>query len=84
MNSQKEVIEPHVNYKDLLDAPPERFEEIAREMRQKLVPKINKDYKVYLKEVPELKEGEELITYTLSACPYCFSLLKAVIFKRDG
>ena len=84
VNSQKEVIEPHVNYKDLLDAPPERFEEIAREMRQKLVPKINKDYKVYLKEVPELKEGEELITYTLSACPYCFSLLKAVIFKRDG
>ena len=84
MDSQKIVEEFRVDYKSLLDAPPEKFEEIARQIRPKLMPKPGVDFNVYLTETPELKEGEELVTWTLSLCPYCRSLLKAVVFKRDG
>ncbi len=84
MDSQEEITEFRVDYKQFLDASLEDFEEIAKKVRYKLMPKVNVDYKIYTKYTPKLKENEELIAYTLSVCPYCLSLLKAVIFKRDG
>lgn len=75
---------PKLDYKLLASASPEEFEEIGREVRARLAPKLGVDYNLYLRDEPELGEGEELITKTLSACPYCLSLLKALIFKREG
>jgi uncharacterized radical SAM superfamily Fe-S cluster-containing enzyme len=34
--------------------------------------------------LPKLKEGEKLLGYTLSVCPYCYRLLPAVIFEKEG
>ena len=34
--------------------------------------------------IPKLKEGEKLVRYTQSICPYCYSLLPAVIVEREG
>ncbi len=34
--------------------------------------------------LPKLREGEKLVSYTTSLCPYCERLLPAVIFERDG
>ncbi|NOZ88797.1 MAG: radical SAM protein [Crenarchaeota archaeon] len=34
--------------------------------------------------LPKLREGERLVSYTTSLCPYCERLLPAVIFERDG
>jgi len=73
-----------INYLDLLDASEEEFEKIGSKMIFKLMPKPGVDYKLYLLEKPELREGEKLIAYTQSACPECLSLLNAVIFERDG
>ncbi|RLE61546.1 MAG: radical SAM protein [Thermoprotei archaeon] len=81
LNDKNEV---KVNYSKLKDATVEDFEEIAKKVRPLLMPKINKDYKLYLKHKPELREGEEFITYTLSACPECNSILRAVVFKREN
>ncbi len=33
---------------------------------------------------PQLREGEKFVAYTTSPCPYCYRLLPAVIFERDG
>ncbi len=33
---------------------------------------------------PPLREGEKLVTYTLSLCPRCYRLLPAIVFERDG
>jgi len=76
--------EPRVDYSKYLDATVEDFERLAAELRPRLMPRLGKDYKLYLSHMPPLRDGEEPITYTLSACPECNSLLKAVIFKRDG
>jgi len=84
MVSQEEITEFRIDYRELAKASLEEIEKVAEKVRYKLIPKVNIDYKIYTKYTPELKDGEELITYTLSACPYCLSLLKAVIFKRDG
>ncbi len=81
LNEKGEI---RVDYKKYRDATVEDFERLANEIRPKLMPRLGKDYNLYLKEKPPLRDGEELITYTLSACPYCNSLLRAVIFKRDG
>jgi len=72
-----------VDYLKLMEAKAEDFEELAKKVRFRLVPKLGRDYKVYLEVKPELREGEELITYTHSSCPYCNSILNAVIFKRE-
>jgi uncharacterized radical SAM superfamily Fe-S cluster-containing enzyme len=34
--------------------------------------------------LPKLKEGEKLVRTTQSICPYCYALLPAIIFERDG
>ncbi|RUM47367.1 MAG: radical SAM protein [Hyperthermus sp.] len=34
--------------------------------------------------LPRLGEGEKLIAYTTSLCPYCYRVLPAVIFEREG
>ena len=34
--------------------------------------------------LPKLQDGEKLLGYTLSVCPYCYRLLPAVIFEREG
>ena len=34
--------------------------------------------------VPNVKDGERLIRYTSSLCPYCFRLLPAIIIERDN
>lgn len=33
--------------------------------------------------IPRLQEGEKLVAYTTSVCPYCYRLLPAVILERD-
>ena len=73
-----------VDYLSLMEAKEEDFRKVASEVRSKLIPKQGVDYKVSIALRPELKEGERLITFTHSACPYCRSLLTAVLFERDG
>ncbi len=34
--------------------------------------------------IPKVKEGERLIRYTQSICPYCYRLLPAVVVEREG
>jgi uncharacterized radical SAM superfamily Fe-S cluster-containing enzyme len=34
--------------------------------------------------LPRVREGEELVRYTNSVCPYCGALLPAVVVERDG
>lgn len=33
--------------------------------------------------IPRLQEGEKLVAYTTSVCPYCYRLLPAVILERN-
>ncbi len=33
--------------------------------------------------IPRLKEGEKLVAYTTSLCPYCERLLPAIIYEKD-
>ena len=49
-----------------------------------LFPKRNRDFNIKISQYPSLKEGETLITKTLSVCPECKSLLRAIVFERDG
>ncbi|MEM0362072.1 MAG: radical SAM protein [Sulfolobales archaeon] len=35
-------------------------------------------------DLPPLKDGERLIRYTQSICPYCYALLPAIIIERGG
>ena len=74
----------HINYSRIANLGIEEISKIAEEARAKLFPKPGVDYKIYLSKRPPLREGEELITYTQSACPECNSLLTAAVFKRDG
>ncbi|MEM4790682.1 MAG: radical SAM protein [Thermofilum sp.] len=76
--------EAQVNYAELRNASFDELKSVAEKMRPLLMPKPGVDYRVYLSVKPSLAEGEELVTYTQSACPECYSLLTAVIFKRDG
>jgi len=76
--------EPRIDYKLLLNASYSEIKETAEKLRPLLMPKPGVDYKLYLSPRPQLREGEELITYTQSACPECNSLLTAAVFKRDG
>lgn len=34
--------------------------------------------------IPRLKQGEELLSLTLSVCPYCYRALPATIVEREG
>ena len=34
--------------------------------------------------LPKLKENEKFVAYTLTVCPYCYRLLPALIFERNG
>lgn len=49
-----------------------------------LFPRRGRDYNIKLSEYPSLKEGEKFITKTLSVCPECKSLLRAIVFERDS
>ena len=33
--------------------------------------------------LPRTREGEKLLTYTLSLCPVCYRLLPAIVFEKD-
>ena len=79
-----EILMEEGHYVEMLNYKAEDFAKIAREVRLKLMPKPGKDYNIYLHVEPELKEGEELIDRTLSLCPECKSLLKAIVFKRGN
>ncbi len=73
-----------IDYLSLADVPPEAFEELGRRISNELLPRAGEDYRVYLGAEPPLREGERLISYTLSTCPECRSLLRAVVFERGG
>ena len=73
-----------IKYPEVRDLPPEEIGRLARSIAPRLMPKPGVDYKLYLGSRPELREGERLLSYTLSVCPQCYSLLVAVIFERDG
>ncbi|MCD6458423.1 MAG: radical SAM protein [Thermoproteales archaeon] len=81
MSAQREI---YVDYVKLLDANAEEFDKIGKELRLKLLPKLHEDYEIALHEEPEIRAGEQLLARTLSSCPECFRLLKAIIFKKDG
>jgi len=62
----------------------EELEKTLPQMARSLMPKPGEDFKVYFQSRPEPREGEELVTETLSICPECYSLLRAILVKRDG
>lgn len=73
-----------INYLEIKDLSPEEIGNIVKKYVPSLMPKPGVDYKLHLGKTPELREGEVLITTTLSVCPHCGSLLSAVMFKREG
>lgn len=73
-----------VNYAKIKDLPPDEIAKQAKGYTFLLFPKPGVDYKVFLGSDPVVHEGEELVTRTLSVCPYCYSLVAAVLVKRDG
>lgn len=76
--------EVRVNYSELRNASYDQIKAVAEKVRPLLMPKPGVDFRVYLSTRPPLQESEELIAYTQSACPECYSLLTAVIFKKEG
>ena len=73
-----------LNYAEMHGYRAEDFEEVMPRVRESLMPRPGRDYKVFLGPEPELREGESLIEYTLSLCPQCLSLVRAVVFEREG
>lgn len=53
-------------------------------MLDMLFPRKGKEFNIKISQYPSLREGETLIKKTLSVCPECKSLLRAVVFERDG
>ncbi len=74
-----------VNYELLEDVKDTKvFEYIGLIARTKLFPKYKMDFNVKISIEPKLKEGERFIRRTLSVCPECKSLIRAIVFERDG
>ncbi|MEM1820464.1 MAG: radical SAM protein, partial [Thermofilaceae archaeon] len=73
-----------INYLQIKDLTPDEIGEQVKRCIPLLFPKPGVDYKVHLSDYPPVHEGEELVTRTLSVCPYCYSLVTAVLVKRDG
>ncbi|PUA33676.1 MAG: radical SAM protein [Zestosphaera tikiterensis] len=53
------------------------------DVRSKVVRIADKEVRVG-GPLPKVREGEKLVRYTQSICPYCYALLPAVIVERDG
>ncbi len=79
-----ELIEEPFNYAKMLNFKAEDFAKIADKIRIKLMPKPDEDYKIYLEVEPSLKEGERLLDKTLSLCPECRALLKAIVYEKGN
>jgi len=76
-----------INYKLLAELgreDPSIFESVGRSIISRFLPRRGVDFNIKLKGRVELREGEKKITYTLSVCPECRSLIKAIVFERDG
>jgi len=72
------------NYKSMLTYKAEDFEVLMPKIRRKLMPKPNEDYKIFMTLEPPTYEEGKLIEYTLSLCPECRSLLRAVVYEKEG
>ncbi|MCX8181039.1 MAG: radical SAM protein [Thermofilaceae archaeon] len=75
---------PLLKYSTIKDLSSDELEAVAKKYIQALMPKPNVDYKVYIGKAPELREGEGLVAYTLSLCPNCYSLVTAVLLRREN
>jgi len=76
-----------INYKLLVEEgkkDPSIFEDIGREIMRKTLPKRGVDYDLKLNTKVELRKGEKKVVSTLSICPECNSIIRAVVFERDG
>ena len=73
-----------VNYSEIRDLPPEEIGKVVRRYSKELLPKPGVDYEVRIGKPPSLKNGERLITNTLSLCPECYSLITAVLYEKEG
>ncbi len=61
------------------------FELVGKKVLEKsLFPEKGKDFDVKLGDFPGVKDGEKLIRKTLSICPECRSLVRAVLLERDN
>jgi len=76
-----------INYKLLVKEgkeDPSIFKDIGREIMRKTLPKRGVDYDLKLSAKVELREGEKKVVSTLSICPECNSVIRAVVFEKDG
>lgn len=78
------TLETSLNYKLMLTYKAEDFEALMPKIKEKLMPKPIEDYKVFITLEPLTREGEKVIEYTLSLCPECRSLLRAVVYEKEG
>jgi len=60
------------------------FESLMPQIRKELLPRPDRDYKIFISLEPLEREGERVIEYTFSLCPECRSLLRAVIYEKEG
>ncbi len=63
---------------DAILESPASFDKVSR-----VVKIAGKEIKVGGK-VPSLRPGEKLVKHTSSLCPYCYRILPAIVFEREG
>jgi len=69
---------------DMVGLAAEEIEREAPAIRGSLMPRAGVDYRVDLSATPQLREGERFVSNTLSICPECYAVVRAVIFEREG
>jgi hypothetical protein len=60
------------------------YESVGSRVLDNLFPKRNEDFYVKIGVEPEIRDGERLVRRTLSICPECRGLVRAVVLERDG
>ena len=81
------VIDGRVNYSLLAEhSDPKLFQYLGKRIVDEyLFPRKGIDFNVKINvEPPSVGEGEKLVRKTLSVCPECRSLIRAIVFERDG
>ncbi len=82
--AQSTLLLERVDYSALRNLTAEEIAGEVRKYAKLLMPRAGIDYRIHLGPAPPLREGEELVTRTLSLCPHCYSLLPATVFRREG
>ena len=84
MGRSQQLVTSLPPYSQLARLSVDELERVVEGIRRELLPRERVHYRIDLSKAPSLREGEKLLRYTLSLCPHCLTLLRAVVFERDG